>query len=293
MVLVPNNDVQRPQAKGNTLEDRTDTIDRLALLRVAAPEIWIRKGLPMFTVMDWQARQERWEYSRMGLERLIPDVFTMDYFLKLPRLGGGREAEARELVFDQGTVFRSFSGIVWPRVVIKRFYWHSRTDQLKQARAMHSFHILSDFWFRCGRLPSVEGNPAEPLIRIPEVITLKYPFSVMRSLNYPDTVRADLLDRELKQKVYNNIVRFGNLLVYHQKEKVIRRFERAGLEYPNPDFNPKNVFAKLDHKNSSGIRNIWVIDQASSEGGPTYEGLRRKGSSGIMFDTAAWGLNSN
>ena len=91
------------------------------------------------------------------------------------------------------------------------------------------------------------------------------------------------------------ICELGNL-IYTQEEKSIRRFEEAGIRYPNPDFNPKNVFVQFESEDRTlwtvdRISTIWLIDQASSEGSPTYEAFRRNGSSGILFEKRGWALD--
>lgn len=289
MVEIPNNknSAQKGSSVDDTPTERMDTYSPERLLRAEVSEkVRIREGLPDFALVDWQARQKRWDFSRDALEKRIPNIFTMEYFLKLERVGGGREAEARELIFGKDNKFISASGQAWEKAVIKRFYNHSRTDQIKQARAMHSLHLLMDYWFENGLLPGREDKPNKPLIKVPEFLTYKYPFGVMRSLNSPDIVRVDGLEERLRRIVYNKIFNLGHL-VYTQGEKIISRYKSAGLEYPNPDFNAYNVFAEM---RSSRLHAIWVIDQASAEGGPTYEGVRRRGSSDILNARKNWGF---
>jgi hypothetical protein len=288
--------MQKAQAprQESAADFRTDTMDARDFLRdEVSKTVRLGHGLPDFLVVNWENRQIRWDYSRRELERLIPNIFTTEYFMGLPRLGGGREAEVRELVFPTNKHFLSYSNILWRQIAIKKFNKDARSDPFKQARSMHSLELLSQFWFAAGALPSVDGEPKVPLIKVPQVITYKYPFCVMKSLhvNRPDGdplyLKVTQAEREIRHRVYKNILRFGHLL--YKEHKLIERFKSAGIEYPNLDLNPANIFVQMGPtKNMTGI---WVLDQSSVEGGPTYEIERRKGSRDIMFDRAAWGLN--
>ena len=126
------------------------------------------------------------------------------------------------------------------------------------------------------------------MIKVPEAITYKYPFMVMRDLSGASYAKVDALPEDLREDVYGIVRQFGTLLVRIEQRWIEHFKDDAKLAYPNPDFNPTNIIVQITSDRK--IWAIWVIDQSPVEGGPTYEKGRQRGSFDIMTDRKAWGL---
>src|SRR3989344_6280913 len=85
-------------------------------LGIGAP---LGRQLPNIKV-DWLGRIEKWRYNREKLERQFPGIFSKEFFLKLPKGGGGREGEVRRLHLGKENVFISSSGMHWYDLIIKK-----------------------------------------------------------------------------------------------------------------------------------------------------------------------------
>jgi hypothetical protein len=246
------------------------------------------KGIPEVSAIDWIRREERWNYNRNELERRIPNVFTSGFFATLPFLGGRSEGNVRELTFEEDKPFISNSNLFWYKLAIKKFHKHARSSPEDQARTMHSLRLISHFWLNQGEWPTVTyKNHKMPLVRIPEALTFKHPFLVMRSITGDNYVRADHLPVETKTEVYKVMKHIGKLIA-EQRQLLVRHFKRSGMKYPTPDFIPSNIITKLDGKGRLG--EIWIIDQFSVSGGPTDEKSLQHGGMRRLGDKDRWGL---
>ena len=242
--------------------------------------------------VDWLLREKRWSYNRAELERLVPNIFTSEFFSALPLLGGRSEGVVRELTLDEKSPFVSFSGMKWYKLAIKKFNKHPRSGAEEQARTLHSLHMIAEFWLERGQWPTVLLNGSKksrklPLVRVPEALTYKFPFLVMRSITGNSYVRADHLPVDQRQEVYRAVNRVGRLIAV-QEERLMRRFKQAGMRYPAPDFIPTNVIVSVNAEGE--IKEIWIIDQFSVPGGPTDEKALQHGGLRRMSDRERWGL---
>jgi hypothetical protein len=262
---------------------RLDKVERGRTLGLGSP---LGEALPTNVLVDREAVLSKMMRRRGQLEEHAPGVFEMSHFLSLEHLGGRREGGVREIVFPDGEPFTT-PHRTWKKLAIKNFYKHARTGPEKQALAMHSLSVLCREWFIKGLLPSNGFGQGQPLIKVPDAITFKYPFSVMRSLNEPNILRADELSEHMKRTVYSRVFALEKLIVKCDRRK-IENYKQRGIEYPNPDFNPTNVMVEMAR--GDRIWAIWIIDQSSVEGGPTYEDIRQRGSFRIMISRRGWGI---
>lgn len=92
---------------------------------------------------------------------------------------------------------------------------------------------------------------------IPEVIAYKGNFLVMPYLGYSGLVRGDKLPGHLKEDVQICLHVLGQT-VLSMKSRLIKHFEKAGIQYPSQDFHLRNVIA-LVRKNK--VEKINIIDQ--------------------------------
>src|SRR3989338_8892718 len=144
------------------------------------------RGLAPVPAADWVGREARWVKNRQTLEQDFPGFFTTRFFSRLPRLGGRGEGEVRRFVPKEP--FVSSSGIKWNSLAVKKFKKGARSNPQNQARTLYSLNLMMKYLSSTGRLPKADFE-----IRIPEAITIKGPFLVMRDLSGERLVVADKL----------------------------------------------------------------------------------------------------
>ncbi|MBI2530117.1 MAG: hypothetical protein HYW05_03160 [Candidatus Diapherotrites archaeon] len=205
--------------------------------------------------VDWLGRIEKWRYNRAKLERQFPGIFTNEFFLKLPRIGGGGEGEVRHFHLGKENVFVSSSGMHWYDLIIKKFKKGARSSPENQAKTLHSLHKIYNWLTANKMLP--ESKNFE--LRVAEVIAYKGPFLAMRYIK--DPLSLGQLPSDLKHEAWGLVVGFGKS-IYNAQGRLIRHYESAGLAYPSPDFVSPNILIKLrDRPGEKG--QTYVIDQFS------------------------------
>lgn len=241
--------------------------EKAELLRVPGLGSDLGEGLPTISVTDWVPKYRQWGRDRQGLEDRVPGIFTTECFLRLPYHAGRREGNVRELVFDRHDPFVSVTGMRWKKVMIKKFNKWAISDPEDQARTMYSLHRLLKFWIERGEVAMQIG--------VPEVITFKWPYLVLRSLTGKRYVREDRLPGDQQRLVRSELIRL-NRRITASEQRLINRFKAAGYQYPSPDFIPSNIITEVD--NAGGVEKIWIIDQFSVPKGSTGERKLQHGS---------------
>lgn len=203
---------------------------------------------------DWIRRVEQWKDNREKLEQQFPGIFTNEFLYNLQRVGGRKEGEARRFHLGKENMFVSANGMHWYDLVIKKFNKGARSSPENQAKTLHSLHVIYKWLIESRGFP----KPKNFELLIPEVITYKGPFSVMRYIE--GAVTLEKVPKEFRNEIWNYVLNFGKS-IYHAKNKVISHFENAGLVYPSPDFNPSNILVKLRPVNNV----VYIIDQFSEK----------------------------
>lgn len=213
-------------------------------------------GSPLPNIkVDWLGRIEKWRYNREKLERQFPGIFSNEFFLKLPRVGGGREGEVRRLHLGKENVFISSSGMHWYDLIIKKFKKGARSSPENQAKTLHSLHIIYNWLMANKMLP--ESKNFE--LRVAEVIAYKGTFLAMRYIK--DPLSLGQLPSDLRKEAWGLVTNFGRS-ISNAENRLIRHYERAGLVYPSPDFVPPNILIRL--RGRAGERGqTYIFDQFS------------------------------